>query len=186
MERRRQDPWTQGDRVPLSVVTGSQAPSWAPAGAGCSERTSPPRLGAAFVALTDDDECRRIRLLTALRASGHAVLHAAGPRSCERLIQDSTHEIGALICCAEMKEMSGFEFARRAIQRNPDVRVLLILRESSDRHAMDRASALGYAHVLQSTGADEVCSVLAGLLGSTDERERLTPLDLGARRNHGA
>lgn len=186
MEQRRQDPWTQGDRVPLSVATGSQTPSWTPAGAGCSGGTSPPRLGPTFVALGDDDERRRIGLLRALRASGHEVLHAAGPRSCERLIQDSTHKIGAVVCCAQMKEMSGFEFARRVIQRNPDVRVLLIFRECSDSLAMDRASALGYTHVLQSAGVDEVCSVLTGLLGSTCARERLNPSDLGATRNEGA
>ena len=186
MELRRQEPWVQADRIPPSVVAGHHPPSWAPPGASCSEGVSLRGSGRAFVAVADDNHHHRIPLIRALRAAGHEVLHAAGPRSCERLIQDSTHKIGALVCCAEMKEMSGFEFARRVTQRNPDVRVLLILRECSDSQAMDRASALGYTHVLQSAGADEVCSVLTDLLGSTDARERLTPLDHSAGRSQGA
>lgn len=166
MESCRQDPWAQGDRVPLSVVAGNQAPSWAPHGARCSEGVSRLRLGPAFVAVAHDDPRYRVPLLRALRASGHEVLHAAGPRSCERLIQDSTHEIDALVCCAGMEEMSGFELARRVIQGRPDIRVLLILRHSSDYQAVDRASALGYAHAFQSDGADQVCAVLARMLRS--------------------
>jgi DNA-binding NtrC family response regulator len=182
MELRRQDPWAQGGRIPPSVVAGNQAPSWAPPGASCSEGLSLPVLGAAFVAVADDNHHHRAPLLRALRASGHEVLHAPGPRTCERLIQDSTHKITALVCCAQMEEMSGFELARRVIQGRPDIRVLLILRDSSDSRAMDRASALGYAHASQSTSVDEVCSVLARLLGSADARERIRHSDLIASR----
>jgi hypothetical protein len=53
------------------------------------------------------------------------------------------------------------------------MRVLLIFRDSSDRQERDRASMLGYGHVLQSTSPREICSQLAHLLGSPDPRDRL-------------
>lgn len=172
MELRRQEPWVQAGRIPSSVVAGSQAPSWAPTGAGRSEGGSLRGLATAFIAVADDNHHHRIPLLRALRDTGHDVLHAAGPRACERLIQESTHDIAALVCCAAMKEISGFELARRVIQRRPDIRVLLVFRDSSDRQDRDRASALGYAHVLQSTSPAEVCSQLARLLGAPDPADR--------------
>ena len=186
MDVHRHDPWAQGERIPLSVAIGSQSPSWAPAGARCSEGISRPALDAAFVAVADDNHDHLIPLLRALRASGHEVLNAAGPRSCERLVQDSTHEIAALVCRAEMKEMSGFALARRVIQRNPDVRVLLIFRDSSDGQGRDRASALGYAQASQSSSADEICSQLAGLLASVDFRDRLPHVNTATSQGRGA
>jgi CheY-like chemotaxis protein len=165
------------------VVAGNQAPSWAPPGACRSEGFSLRGLDTAFVAVADDNHHHRIPILRDLRATGHEVLHAAGPRSCERLIQDSTHDIAALVCCAEMKEMSGFELARRVIQRRPDIRVLLIFRDGSDRQERDRASSLGYAHVLQSTSPAEICSELARLLASPDPRDRLSHPNLVASRD---
>jgi CheY-like chemotaxis protein len=136
-----------------------------------------------LIAVADDNDHHRMALLRALRAAGHEVLHAAGPRSCESLIQDSTQGIAALVCCAEMKEMSGFELARRVIQREPDMRVLLIFRDSSDRQERDGASVLGYGHVLHSTSPRETCSQLAHLLGSRDPRERLPHSTLVANRD---
>jgi CheY-like chemotaxis protein len=183
MELRRQEPWVQADRIPPSVVAGNHEPSWAPPGACCSEGVSLRGSGRAFVAVADDNHHHRIPLLRALRAAGHEVLHAAGPRSCERLIQDSTHDIAALVCCTEMKEMSGFELARRVIQGRPDIRVLLVFRDDSDCQERDRASSLGYAQVLQSTSPTEICSRLARLLGSPDPRDRLPHSSLVASRD---
>lgn len=175
MELRRQESWVQADKMPPSVIAGNQIPSWAPPGADCSESesVSPPReVGTAFIAVADDNHHHRIPLIRALSAAGHRVLHAAGPGACERLLEGSTREITALVCCAEMKEMSGFELARRVIQRRPDIRVLLIFREDSDPRERDRAAALGYAEVVQSTSTDETCSRLARLLGALDPRDR--------------
>mgnify|MGYP001824915211 FL=1 len=182
MELRRQEPWVQADRIPPSVVAGNQTPSWAPPGAGRSEGFLLRGLGTAFIAVADDNHHHRIALLRALRATGHEVLHAAGPRSCESLIQESTQDIAALVCCAEMKEMYGFELARRVIQREPDIRILLVFRDSSDRQERDRASAHGYGHVLQSTSSRETCSQLARLLGSADPRDRSRHSTLVASR----
>jgi hypothetical protein len=64
-----------------------------------------------------------------------------------------------------MKEMSGFELARRVIQSHADVRVLLIFRDGSDTRERDRASAFGYAHILRSANPREICSRLADLIG---------------------
>ena len=168
MEPRRQEPWVQADRTPQSVLVGNLAARRGALAASRAEDLSLHALGPALVAVADDDQHQPIPLLRALRVAGHEVFHAPGPRSCVRLVEDSTRPIVALVCCTEMKEMSGFELARRVIQRRPDIRVLLIFRDGSDNQDRARASALGYAHLVQSSSPREICSQLARLLGTLD------------------
>jgi hypothetical protein len=166
MELRRHGPWDQADRIPLSVVVGNRAQSWAPAGADHLEPLALRDLASsAIVVVAGDDHPHLIPLIRALRAIGREVLHVADAGACERLVQDSPRGVVALVCCAEMKEISGFELARRVIQSHADVRVLLILGDGSDSRERDRASSFGYAHILGSANPREICSRLADLIG---------------------
>ena len=166
MELRRQGPWDQADRIPLSVVAGNRAQSWAPAGTGLPEPVALRDLASsAIVVVADDNHPHRIPLIRALRATGRALLHAADAGACERLVQHSNRDVVALVCCSEMKEMSGFELARRVIRTHADVRVLLIFEDGSDSRERDRASSFGYAHILRSASPREIRSRLADLIG---------------------
>ena len=166
MELRRQGPWDQADRIPLSVVVGNRAQSWDPAGTGHLEPVAPRDFASsAIVVVADDNHPHQIPLIRALRATGRDVLHAADAGACERLVQHSPRDVVALVCCAEMKEISGFELARRVIQSHADVRVLLIFEGRSDPRERDRASSFGYAHILRSANHREICSRLADLIG---------------------
>jgi DNA-binding response OmpR family regulator len=54
------------------------------------------------------------------------VLYAADGARGEDLSQTSLREIDALIACAEMRRMSGFELARRVRSARPEIAVLLM------------------------------------------------------------
>ena len=50
------------------------------------------------------------------------------------------------------------------IRSHADVRVLIIFEDGSDSRERDRASSLGYAHILRSANPGEICSRLADLI----------------------
>jgi PleD family two-component response regulator len=86
-------------------------------------------LGRGFtVLLVDDNHHHRIPLLRALREQGHSVLYAADGVSGDALCRASQLEIDALVACADMKRMCGFELARRVGRMRPEVQVLLMWR----------------------------------------------------------
>jgi len=84
------------------------------------------------VVLVDDNHHHRIPLLRALRAAGYNVLHAADGARGEDLFLTSLREPEALIACAEMRRMSGFELARRIRSTLPGIAVLLMSRSAID------------------------------------------------------
>jgi CheY-like chemotaxis protein len=117
------------------------------------------------VLLVDDNHHHRIPLLRALRHQGHSVLHAADGASGETLCRASQLEIDALIACADMKRMCGFELARRVARVRPEVRVLLMGRHLGPEEA-HRAYERGYAVIEEPFTPEQLCHRLTGLLGS--------------------
>ena len=78
------------------------------------------------VLLIDDNHHHRIPILRALRAERYDVLYAADGARGEELFRASLREIDALIACAAMRRMSGFELARRVRSARPEIAVLLM------------------------------------------------------------
>jgi DNA-binding response OmpR family regulator len=118
------------------------------------------------VLLVDDNQPHRTPLLRALRDQGHTVLHAADGASGEALCWASQLEIDALVACADMKGMCGFELARRVGRMRPEVRVLLMWRHFEGPEEAHRAYARGYAVIEEPFTPEELCRRLSGLLAS--------------------
>jgi CheY-like chemotaxis protein len=128
------------------------------------------------VLLVDDNPHHRISLLRALRNQGHSVLHAADGASGETLCRASQLEIDALVACADMKRMCGFELARRVGRMRPEVRVLLMWRHFEGPDEARRAYARGYAVIEEPFTPEELCRRLTGLLAlPTQPRLRRAP-----------
>jgi DNA-binding response OmpR family regulator len=126
---------------------------------------------AGHVLLVDDDPHHRIPLLRALRRKGHAVLHAADGASGELLCRTSTHQLAALIACADMKRMDGFELALRVGRMRPEVRVLLMGRTSAAREDARRARERGYEVIEAPFTPEDLCARLTELLGAGADNE---------------
>ena len=116
------------------------------------------------VLLVDDNPQHRILLLRALRNQGHSVLHAADGASGETLCRASQLEIDALVACADMKRMCGFELARRVGRMRPEVRVLLMWHHFEGPEEAHRAYGRGYAVIEEPFTPEELCRRLTGLL----------------------
>jgi len=116
------------------------------------------------VLLVDDDHHHRPPLLRALRDRGHKVPHAADGASGEILCQMSQPAIDALVACADMKRMCGFELARRVIRLRPEVPVLLMGRDLGPEE-VHRAYERGYAVIEEPFTPHLLCHRLTDLLG---------------------
>src|SRR5258706_4908630 len=100
---------------------------WQP-GRSLVEPPAPTARRPLTVLLVDDNHHHRIPLVRALREQKYNVLYAAsGPRG-EDLSRTSLDEIDALVICAEMKRMGGFELARRLRRARPEIGVLMMCR----------------------------------------------------------
>jgi DNA-binding response OmpR family regulator len=133
-------------------------------------RPNPPEVSrhpalerCSSVLLVDDNPHHRIPLL---RDQGHSVLHAADGASDETLFRTSQLEIDALVACADMKRMCGFELARRVGRMRREVRVLLMWRHFEGPEEAHRAYEHGYAVIEEPFTPEELCRRLTGLLGS--------------------
>jgi CheY-like chemotaxis protein len=136
-------------------------------------RPNPPEVSRApavqlglTVLLVDDNHHHRKPLIAALRDQGHTVLHAADGVSGEALCRASQRQIDALVACADMKCMCGFELARRVGGMRPDIRVLLMWRPFEGPEEAHRAYERGYAVIEEPFTPEELCSRLSGLLVS--------------------
>jgi DNA-binding response OmpR family regulator len=126
-----------------------------------------PALVRGFnVLLVDDNHHHRVPLLRALREQGHNVLHAADGASGETLCRESKREIDALVACADMKRVCGFELAGRVVRMRPDVRVLLMGSRLAEPEEARRAYERRYAVIEEPFTPQELCHRLTGLLGS--------------------
>jgi DNA-binding response OmpR family regulator len=136
-----------------------------------------PVLGRGFtVLLVDDNHHHRIPLLRALREQGHNVLYAADGVSGDALCQASQLDIDALVACADMKRMCGFELARRVARMRPEVRVLLMWRHFEGPEEAHRAYERGYAGIEEPFTPEQLCRRLTGLLAS--------PRAIGSKKEH--
>jgi CheY-like chemotaxis protein len=136
-----------------------------------------PALGrGSTVLLVDDNHHHRIPLLRALREQGHNVLYAADGVSGDALCQASQLDIDALVACADMKRMCGFELARRVGRMRPEVRVLLMWRQVQGPEEAQRADENGYAGIAEPFTPEQLCRRLTGLLAS--------PRTIGSIRKH--
>jgi CheY-like chemotaxis protein len=124
------------------------------------------------VLLVDDNHHHRIPIRRALRDQGHSVLYAADGASAEAISRASQLEIDALVACAEMKRMSGFELGRRVRRMRPDLRVLLMSRHSAGPDQAHRAGERGYAMIEEPFTPEQLCRELRDLLAS-DSRSQL-------------
>jgi DNA-binding response OmpR family regulator len=118
------------------------------------------------VLLVDDDHHHRTPLLRALRDQKHSVLHAADGASGEDLFQASQLEIDALVACADMNRMCGFELARRLRRVRPGIRVLLMCRHFAGPDEAHAARERGYPLIEEPFTPEELCRRLTGLLVS--------------------
>jgi DNA-binding response OmpR family regulator len=118
------------------------------------------------VLLVDDSSHHRTPLLRALRDQKHAVLYAADGASGENLFQTSQLEIDALVACADMNRMCGFELARRLRRARPEIRVLLMCRHFPGPDEARSAHERGYPVIEEPFTPEELCRRLTGLLAS--------------------
>lgn len=136
-----------------------------------------PALERGFtVLLVDDNHHHRIPLLRALREQGHNVLYAADGVSGDALCRTSQLDIDALVACADMKRMCGFELARRVGRMRPEVRVLLMWRHFEGPEEAHRAYEHGYAGIEEPFTPEQLCRRLTGLLAS--------PRAIGSKKEH--
>jgi len=126
------------------------------------------------VLLIDDNHHHRIPLLRALRAEKYDVLYAADPNRGEELLRTSLREIDALIACAEMTRMSGFELARRVRSAHPEIAVLLMSGSASAR-AADRPSELGFSMIEEPFTPEQLTRRLAEILVACRSRDGSVP-----------
>jgi DNA-binding response OmpR family regulator len=98
---------------------------------------------------------------------GFTVLHAADGPSGEALCRASQLEIDALVACADMKRMCGFELARRVGRMRPEVQVLLMWRHFERSEEAHRAYERGYAGIEEPFTPEQLCRRLTGLLASS-------------------
>lgn len=70
----------------------------------------------------------------------------------------------ALVACADMKRMCGFELARRVSHMRPEVRVLLMWRPFEGPEEAHRAHERGYAGIEEPFTPEQLCRRLTGLL----------------------
>jgi CheY-like chemotaxis protein len=122
------------------------------------------------VLLIDDNHYHRIPLLRALRADKYNVLYAADGARGEDLFRTSLLEIDALIVCADMRRMSGFELARRVRSTHPGIAVLLMCRSFTSPEQADRGFPVIEEPFTPEALTRRLAEVLAGSL-STDRPE---------------
>ncbi len=118
------------------------------------------------VLLVDDNHQHRIPLVRALRGQKYDVLYAAsGPRG-EDLSRTSRHEIDALVACADMKRMNGFELARRLRCARPEIGVLVMCRHSASPEEARIVLERGYPVIEEPFTPEDLCRRLTGVLAS--------------------
>jgi len=123
------------------------------------------------VLLIDDNHYHRIPLLRALRAERYDVLYAADATRGEELFRTSLREIDALIACAEMTRMSGFELARRVRSARPEIAVLLMSSSSTSARPADRPSELGFSMIEEPFTPEQLTRRLAEILVACRSRD---------------
>jgi DNA-binding response OmpR family regulator len=129
------------------------------------------------VLLVDDSSHHCTPLLRALRDQKHVVLYAADGASGENLFQTSQLEIDALVACADMNRMCGFELARRLRRVRPGIRVLLMCRHFAGPDEARGAHERGYPVIEEPFTPEELCRRLMGLLASTSNDSSAERLD---------
>ena len=82
------------------------------------------------------------------------------------LFQTSQLEIDALVACADMNRMGGFELARRLRRARPDIRVLLMCRHFAGLDEARGAHGRGYPVIEEPFTPEELCRRLTSLLAS--------------------
>ena len=118
------------------------------------------------VLLIDDNHHHRTPLVRALRGQKYEVLYAAsGPRG-EDLSRTSRQEIDALVACADMKRMGGFELARRLRRSRPEIGVLMMCRHSASPEEARIVLERGFPVIEEPFTPEDVCRRLTGLLAS--------------------
>jgi DNA-binding response OmpR family regulator len=118
------------------------------------------------VLLVDDSHHHRIPLVRALRGQKYDVLYAAsGPRG-EDLSRTWGREIDALVVCADMKRMSGFELARRLRRERPEIGVLMMCRRSASPQDARIVLERGFPVIEEPFTPEDLCRRLTGVLAS--------------------
>jgi DNA-binding response OmpR family regulator len=123
------------------------------------------------VLLVDDNHHHRIPLLRALRAERYDVLYTADGARGEDLFQTSLLEIDALIACAEMRRMSGFELARRVRSARPEISVLLMCRSFTSSEHAGTAIERGFPVIEEPFTPEQLTRRLAEILVASRSKE---------------
>ena len=118
------------------------------------------------VLLVDDNHHHRIPLVRALRGQKYDVLYAAsGPRG-EDLSRTWHHEIDALVVCADMRRLGGFELARRLRRARPEIGVLMMCRHSASPEDARIILERGFPVIEEPFTPEDLCRRLTGVLAS--------------------
>jgi DNA-binding response OmpR family regulator len=123
------------------------------------------------VLLIDDNHNHRIPLLRALRAERYDVLYAADGARGEDLFQTSLREIDALIACAEMRRMSGFELARRLRSARPEIAVLLMGRSLTSPERADPPFERGFPVIEEPFTPEQLTRRLLEVLAASRSKD---------------
>jgi len=138
---------------------------WQP-GRALVEPPAPTPRRPLTVLLVDDNHHHRIPLVRALREQQYNVLYAAsGPRG-EDLSRTSPDEIDALVACADMKRLGGFELARRVRRARPEVGVLMMCRRSGSAEEARIVLERGFPVIEEPFTPADLCRRLTGVLAS--------------------
>jgi CheY-like chemotaxis protein len=123
------------------------------------------------VLLIDDHHHHRIPLLRALRAERYNVLYAADGARGEDLSRTSLRQIDALIACAEMRRMSGFELARRVRSARPEIAVLLMCGSSASPEHADNPFARGFPVIEEPFTPEQLTHRVAEVLAASRSKD---------------
>ena len=123
------------------------------------------------VLLVDDNHHHRIPLLKALRAEKYNVLYAADGARGEDLSLTSLREIDALIACAEMRRMSGFELARRVRSARPEIAVLLMCRSFASPEHAEGPFECGLPEIVEPFTPEQLTRRLAEVLAASRSKD---------------
>jgi DNA-binding response OmpR family regulator len=152
------------------VVRPSTAQALWQSGRPLAEPTAETVRRPLTVLLVDDSHHHRIPLVRALRGQKYDVLYAAsGPRG-EDLSRTWRHEIDALVVCADMKRMGGFELARRLRRERPEIGVLMMCRRSASPQDARIVLERGFPVIEEPFTPEDLCRRLTGVLAARPDK----------------
>ncbi|HET7563891.1 MAG TPA: PAS domain S-box protein [Gemmatimonadaceae bacterium] len=104
------------------------------------EHDASPSQGTGTVLLVEDEEAVRAIARRILERAGYRVLTARHGVDALRVLEDSNARVDVLLSDVVMPELGGVELAARAVERSPELRVVLMSGYTDDPHILAQQS----------------------------------------------